>query len=288
MSGKEKLKLVGWSLLFFVGGLILAQLLAFLLARLLLVPGSGFVRVTAVETSSLLLGYAAMTWLIGIRVLRFTRADLEQLPESQGRRVGQFGRGALLGVVLAVIALLIAVPTGHARWHVTGSTLSAWLMRIALIGAVLLPAALAEELAFRGAPILALTKAFGRTPAIISLALLFALAHTDNPSVTWLALLNIAIAGVFLGLVFFTPGGLWASTGAHLGWNLTLAGLGAPVSGIPIELPWLSYSPGHPNWLTGGGFGPEGGILASLCLVGGSVLVLRKRNQPLTTNHSSL
>lgn len=276
MSGKEKLKLVGWSLLFFVGGLVLAQLLAFLLAKLLLVPGSGFLRVTAVETSSLLLGYAAMTWLIGIRVLRFTRADLEQLPESRGRRVGQFGRGALLGVVLAGVALLIAVPTGHAGWHITGSTLPVWLARVALIGAILLPAALAEELAFRGTPVLALTKAFGRAPAIISLALLFALAHTDNPSVTWLALANIAIAGVFLGLVFFTPGGLWTSTGAHLGWNLTLAGLGAPVSGIPMELPWLSYAPGQPSWLTGGDFGPEGGILASICLLAGSVLVAKR------------
>jgi membrane protease YdiL (CAAX protease family) len=145
-----------------------------------------------------------------------------------------------------------------------------------LIGAILLPAALAEELAFRGVPILALTKAFGRVPALIALALLFALAHADNPSVTWLALANIAIAGVFLGLVFFTPGGLWTSTGAHLGWNLTLAGLGAPVSGFPMELPWLSYAPGQPSWLTGGSFGPEGGILASICLLGGSVLVAKR------------
>lgn len=276
MSGKEKLKLVGWSLLFFVGGLVLAQLLAFLFAKVILVPGAGFLSVTAVETSSLLMGYAVMTWLIGVRVLRFTRADLEQLPESRGRRIGRFGWGALLGVGLATVALLVAVPTGHAGWRTTGSTLPAWLARVVLIGAILLPAALAEELAFRGVPILALTKAFGRVPALIALALLFALAHADNPSVTWLALANIAIAGVFLGLVFFTPGGLWTSTGAHLGWNLTLAGLGAPVSGFPMELPWLSYAPGQPSWLTGGSFGPEGGILASICLLGGSVLVAKR------------
>jgi hypothetical protein len=147
---------------------------------------------------------------------------------------------------------------------------------VGILAAVLRPAALAEELAFRGAPILALTRAFGRAPAIVGLALVFALAHGGNPSVTRLALLNIAIAGVFLGLVFFTPGGLWTSTGAHLGWNLTLAGLGAPVSGIALDLPWLSYAPGHPSWLTGGGFGPEGGILASMCLLGGSVLVARR------------
>ena len=280
MSGKEKLKLVAWSLLFFVGGLVLAQLLILLLVRLLLVPGSGFLWVTAVETSALLLSYGAMTWLIGARVLRFTRTDLEQLPPERGHRLRRFGWGSLLGVVLAVIALLVAVPTGQAGWHTSGPSLLSWLGKVGVIGCILLPAALAEELAFRGVPVLALSKAFGRVPAIVALALLFALAHSDNPSVTWLALLNIAIAGVFLGLVFFTPGGLWTSTGAHLGWNLTLAALGAPVSGIPLELPWLSYAPGHPAWLTGGGFGPEGGVLASICLLAGSVLVAKRSAVP--------
>ena len=276
MTGKEKLKLAGWSLVFLVGGLVLAQLLAFLFGRLPLVPGSGFLAATAIEAAALLLGYAIMTWLIGVRVLRLGRGDLEQLPEGGGQRLKRFGWGAGLGVVLAVIALLIAVPIGHAGWRTSEATPLAWLARVGILAAILLPAALAEELAFRGTPILALTRAFGRAPATVGLAVLFALAHAENPAVTRLALLNIAMAGVFLGLVFFTPGGLWTSTGAHLGWNLTLAGLGAPVSGIPLELPWLSYAPGHPGWLTGGAFGPEGGILASMCLLGGSVLVAKR------------
>src|SRR6185369_10507242 len=100
----------------------------------------------------------------------------------------------------------------------------------------------------------------------------FGLAHLLNPGVTPLAVVNIALAGVFLSLAFFTPGGLWTSSGAHLGWNLGLAGLAAPVSGLPLPLPWLDYLPGGPRWLTGGSFGPEGGVLGSLCLAGGAYL----------------
>ena len=143
--------------------------------------------------------------------------------------------------------------------------------------------ALAEELAFRGVPLLALSRALGRLPAIGVLAAGFALAHLANPSVTPLALANIALAGVFLSLAFFTPGGLWTSTGAHFGWNLTLAGLGAPVSGLPLPGRWLDYAPGGPEWLTGGGFGPEGGALASLCLLGGTWIVARRVRKGATS-----
>jgi hypothetical protein len=111
---------------------------------------------------------------------------------------------------------------------------------------------------------------------VIGLALLFGAAHLWNAGITPLALANIALAGVFLGLAFFTPGGLWTSTGAHLGWNLTLAGLAAPVSGLLFPIPWLDYSARGPAWLTGGGFGPEGGIIASLCLTAGAILAGRR------------
>ncbi len=276
LTGKDKLKLLGWSSIFLVGAFVLSGFLAFLLARVVLQPGASFLEIAAVQTIALLIGFGFATWLIGHRVLKLTRADFERLGGARaGRRLGRFGRGMLLGIILAAIAMLIAVPIGHASWRTDSAGPITWIGAIALTGVVLLPAALAEELAFRGVPLLALTRAFGRGPAIAGLAVLFAAAHLENPSVSILALANIALAGVFLALLFFTPGGLWTSTGAHLGWNLTLAGLGAPVSGLPLAIPWLGYSPGGPLWLTGGAFGPEGGAIASLCLLGGSLLAAR-------------
>jgi membrane protease YdiL (CAAX protease family) len=277
LTGKEKLRLLGWSLVYLVGAFVLSGLVAFLLGRLLLPPGSGMLRIAAVQTVALLIGFGLATWVIGMRVLRFSRQDFEQLEPDRAaaRRFGRLGWGMAAGALLGALAMLVAVPVGHAGWQTDPTGAGAWLGATGLTAAVLLPAALAEELAFRGVPLLALSRAFGRYPAMIGLAVVFALAHLENPSVTWLALANIALAGVFLALVFFTPGGLWTSTGAHLGWNLTLAGLGAPVSGLPLAIPWLSYSPGEPGWLTGGAFGPEGGVVASACLLGGSFLMAR-------------
>ena len=102
--------------------------------------------------------------------------------------------------------------------------------------------------------------------ALVGLALLFGLAHLANPGVTPLAVANIAAAGIFLGLAFYAPGGIFTAFGAHLGWNATLAALDAPVSGLPFTIPAIDYVAGGPAWLTGGAFGPEGGLTATTAI----------------------
>jgi uncharacterized protein len=136
-----------------------------------------------------------------------------------------------------------------------------------------------EEVAFRGVALAGITRAAGPGAGILTTAVLFGLAHRLNPAVTPLALGNITLAGVFLALTFRTPGGLWAATGAHLGWNLALAALGAPVSGLPFAIPWIDFRPGGPGWLTGGGFGPEGGVVATAALAVACVVAVRWTQQ---------
>jgi uncharacterized protein len=109
----------------------------------------------------------------------------------------------------------------------------------------------------------------------VLIAVAFALAHLDNPNVTPLAIGNIALAGVFLGLAFYAPGGIWTAWGAHLGWNAMLAALDAPMSGLPFRIPFLDYNAGDPAWLTGGSFGPEGGLSSTFALTI-AVLVARR------------
>jgi hypothetical protein len=121
-------------------------------------------------------------------------------------------------------------------------------------------------------PLVILAAAAGRGTAVVAVAVGFALAHLTNPNVTGLGLGNIALAGVLLGLAFYAPGGIWTATGVHLGWNALLACLDTPVSGVPFRIPLLDYRPGGPSWLTGGGFGPEGGLAATIALTVAIVL----------------
>lgn len=145
-------------------------------------------------------------------------------------------------------------------------TISDYLRQSLKTIAILIPAALAEEIVFRGVPLVLLAAVFGRGTAIVGIAIVFALVHVANPNATLLGLGNIALAGTFLGLTFYAPGGIWTAFGAHLGWNSVLACLDTPVSGMPFDIPMLDYNAGNPAWLTGGSFGPEGGLAATLAL----------------------
>lgn len=263
----------GLSLGFLLAGFLLVILLYGTLAGILFQDDApGLVAATTLQSICVVISFGLMTWLIGIRVAGLNATDLRWIPGG-GRGMGT---GTFLGGVAALTALLLAVPLGNAAWGPDGEPVSAWFRNLFPLLGVLIPAAFAEELIFRGVPMVLLSRAFGKAVAIVGLAGVFGLAHLLNPGITPLGVGNIALAGVFLGTAFYLPGGIWTATGAHVGWNATLAAFAAPVSGLPLPVPGLDYAPGGPMWLTGGSFGPEGGLLATGALGVATVLIARR------------
>ena len=186
-----------------------------------------------------------------------------------GARAGGAGllRGTALGCGVAATAVAIAVAVGGARIEVAGASLPAYAQAAGTLLVGLSVAALAEELLFRGFPLARLAEAFGKIGASVVLAAVFAAAHLRNPDLSALGLVNIALASLVLSAAFFTPGGLPMAWGVHWGWNGGLAaGADAPVSGLTFDMPALEFHTGHAAWVTGGAFGPEGGIAASIAL----------------------
>lgn len=216
-----------------------------------------------IQGGLMLAAFGAATVVVGRIGMGLSWADLRW--RDAGAPAPGLARGAAAGALAALAALLLGVVAG-ARWTPDAGTAGEYVAQVALTLAVLAPAALAEEVVFRGVPLVLLAAAIGRPAAIVITAALFGLAHLTNPGVTPLAVGNVALAGVFLGVAFYAPGGIWTAWGAHLGWNGLLAALDAPVSGLPFLIPLLDYDPDGPVWLTGGSFGPEGGLLATLAL----------------------
>jgi membrane protease YdiL (CAAX protease family) len=265
------LKAIGWSIAFVVLTFIMVGLVAFGAAMVIRgSPAAAEAWLRGTGPGPLLLQGVAMvlcaglfTWLIGVRVLKLTLADLRYRLPSRGTG---FAAGTLVGGLAAVTGLAIASLAGGAAWTRDTGTLADYFAMVGHTVLLLAPAALGEEMIFRGVPLILLGKALGRGTAVVLVALGFALGHIANPNVTALAIGNIALAGIFLGLAFYAPGGIWTAWGAHLGWNALLAALDAPVSGVPFRIPFLDYVPGDPAWLTGGAFGPEGGLASTLAL----------------------
>jgi uncharacterized protein len=270
------LKAIGWSIAFVVVGVVIG--IPMVVALGTLVKGSagldwfsrpGLLQLL-VQGLGLAVGFGVATLLIGRKALGRTWDELRW--RGAAPVVPWFARGLALGAAAAGGAMVLGLAAAGAAWSTTTGSPLDWARSALLTGGALALPALSEELIFRGVPLILLAGVLGRGPAVIVTALAFGLSHLGNPDITWLGVLNISLAGVLLGTAFFAPGGLWTAWGAHFGWNLALAGLGAPVSGLPLTVPYLAYNPGGPAWVSGGAFGPEGGLLASVTMLAGTAL----------------
>jgi membrane protease YdiL (CAAX protease family) len=231
------------------------------------------VGLLALQGVGLLVSFGLATWLVGNKLMRLTLGDLRwrtRLGWAKG-----IGAGLVLGILPAAVAMLLGVIAGGAAWTEDTGSFAQYAERMAVILLLLAPAALAEEVLFRGVPLVLLAGPLGRPAALVVLSVLFALSHITNPDITFQAVGNITLAGILLSLAFYSPGGMWTAFGAHFGWNATLAALGAPVSGLPFEIPLVNYAMGGPSWLTGGTFGPEGGLVSTMTITMAIVMAVR-------------
>jgi len=177
--------------------------------------------------------------------------------------------GLALGTAMAVVASLPPTLIGGT----SSGTPSDGAYTFHLILYFLFAAAF-EELLFRGYFYQRLTEMIGVVAATLVASVGFALMHLGRPEMTLWAFLNIALAGIFFSLCYLRSGSLWLPIAAHAVWNIVLAVLfGLPVSGIGHGPGVLGVPTVGPEIVTGGAFGPEGGIAATIMLVAGSYLV---------------
>lgn len=99
-------------------------------------------------------------------------------------------------------------------------------------------------------------------------SLLFSFLHIHNNAVTWVSLLNIALFGLLACLYVLYTDNIWGISAIHATWNCIQGHFyGLPVSGISPAYSLMSFSTSNqPDYLTGGMFGPEGSIYASLVM----------------------
>jgi uncharacterized protein len=133
--------------------------------------------------------------------------------------------------------------------------------------ALLLPAAFFEELFTRGYVFALLRRAAGWKAALITTSVVFGLAHAWNPGADAESVLAVIVAGFFLGIILLVTRSLYAAGLAHFAWNWVMAvALHTEVSGISSPNPGYRTVDAGPDWLTGGKWGPEGGLAAVVAM----------------------
>jgi uncharacterized protein len=111
--------------------------------------------------------------------------------------------------------------------------------------------------------------------ATILASILFGLLHLPNNGATPQAVLLLALDGLFLSLIYITTGRAWLAFGFHAGWDFAEGNLfGYPVSGYPETYSLLKVEQTGASVLTGGTFGPDGGLINFVMIALGTLLIM--------------
>ena len=191
----------------------------------------------------------------------------------------------LLGIGFG--AILIAISDLLLRLSVTAPRVRGDGFPWIELAAVYVPAAVHEELVFRGY-VYQKIRSWRPGGAIAFTSLIFAALHAGNTGLTPLGLLNLTLGGVLLGLAYEWRRRLWMPIGLHLAWNL-MSGpvLGYAVSGYLSEGSIFITMPVGSSALAGGAFGLEGTVWISVAELLGIVAVLQLNRRGLEENDAS-
>lgn len=204
-----------------------------------------------------------------------------------GKIAGSYLRGLLAGGLSlgAVVGVIFAAGGYEAAGNPSLGLLAPAVLTpfLALFGGYVIQGA-AEETLFRGWLMPLVASRHGLIAAVLINAGVFALLHAGNidPSKELaLGLFNLFLFAVVLSLYAVKEGSLWGVCAFHTAWNTLLGtGFGLEVSGQQVAIaPMvvnLAPAPNAPWWLTGGAFGPEASVAATIVLVGGSAYLIAK------------
>jgi membrane protease YdiL (CAAX protease family) len=190
------------------------------------------------------------------------------------------GIGALLFVSVILLLSLLGFlemensSPGQMWWITLGGTV------LVLVGWAIQGAA--EEILIRGFLMPILSIHWQPAIGVIFSSLFFSALHLLNPNITLISVLNLFLFGLLTALYALWEGGLWGVFAIHAIWNWAQGNIfGLSVSGLDLHSSILfDLVEAGPNWVTGGHFGPEGGVIVTLILLSGigALVALSRKN----------
>lgn len=275
---RTPLRIAGGSLLLGVATLLVTippVAFLYLVESTALVASTALVRLVSIAASAL--GMVAGVWIAGRYLDRRRFRDY-------GLRIDRdwwldCGFGLALGALLMTGVFAVKLAAGWVT--VTGVFGGENLLRWVLVAVgVFVLVGIYEELLLRGYLLTNLAEGARGTLgergavlfAVLASSLAFGALHASNPNATLVSVLTISIAGVMLALGYVLTGELAIPIGLHVTWNLFQGTVyGFPVSGLELGPSIVAVETTGPRVVTGGGFGPEAGLIGLGAMVVGSL-----------------
>jgi membrane protease YdiL (CAAX protease family) len=205
-------------------------------------------------------------------ILLYRYYERRKITELSSRGLG---KNLLLGITLGIVlqSLIILVIYLNGGFSIVSTNSIAALLPAFTMA---LSSAFFEEIIFRGIVFRLIEEKLGSYIALFISALIFGGLHIANPNSSVMAGLAIALqAGFLLGLTYMLTRNLWLPIALHFSWNFTQSGIfGATTSGVNTSNSLLTTKIEGSELLTGGQFGPEASIQATLLGLTAALIIL--------------
>ena len=203
-----------------------------------------------------LIGVLLLLWIL----MRFVdKEPFIKLGFSLEGKINDIILGMTLGLLLMAVGYTILILLGEIKF--IGFNYD--LKNIILLFLLFIAVSIAEETYVRGYVLKNLLQSFNPIISLIISSAIFSLLHFFNPNVNYIALTELFIAGILLGISYVYTKNLWFPIALHLSWNFFQVMFGFNVSGMDTYS-LIEFEIIENNNINGGDFGFEGSYLSIL------------------------
>ena len=231
------------------------------------------------EEKMLLIGIVVASISIATYTWLFRFYEKKTITELSIQGIGKknLSLGICLGIALQSLTILVI----YLNKGITVISVNSMIFLLPFL-AMAFTSAIFEEILFRGIIFRITEEKLASYWALIIPAVIFGAMHFANPHSSIVAALGLAIqAGLLLAAAYIFSRNLWFPIAIHFAWNFTQSGIfGVSTSGNNMGTSLLTTKIEGAEWFTGGQFGPEGSIQATVfCLIATIVLMLFHQKQ---------
>lgn len=270
--------LVPIGLLIYIAGSIAAVICLLPILTVWAGVGGGTAQVYTLLMSNQLLFMLAMNLPIMaafvVYMLWIEKRSLLSIGFTRGGTLRRYLAGLGWGTGMILAAAGIACAIGGLRFVGFGEEIRWGLWLLMLVG--FLFQGMSEEVMCRG---FLMVSAANRAPLWVGVVLnsvIFAALHLFNSGITALSFVNLILYALFASFYFLRTDSIWGIGAFHSAWNFVQGCvLGVEVSGNPVTITTAHFVPitESAQAISGGAFGLEGSIAATLVLVAGILLL---------------
>lgn len=245
------------------------------------------IEMEILASEPMMVGQLLATSLMILITILFCKLIQKRKPSTLGyKKPGmwkEYGIGALVGLGLMTIIVLIGMVTGSLELQFNKEALTAGgmgMLVLLLIGFLI--QGMSEEVLCRGYFLVSIARNKGNVwLGIIVSSIAFAALHLGNLGIAPLAFVNLILFGVFAGVYFIKRGNIWGIAAIHSIWNFAQGNIfGILVSGNDFGTTvFTSTINENMTFINGGDFGLEGGILTTIVLTAATVVMLRTQQK---------